>query len=226
MKILFIIDNFGSGGAQRQMVNLACGLKGRGHDVAFFIYYPQYSFFREIVEKAQIPVYDYQKTTRFSLGVIKSLVGLVRRQKYDIVLSFLDTPNTYAEISSLFYSGVKTVVSERSSHRGDKSIIGAHLRRQLHRLADFIVTNSHSHQAWLQSHYSWLSKKCTTIYNGLDVTAFNAVSTYFDDPKSMRLIAIGKVEPVKNAINLIRGLACFYQKHGWSPGLNWAGRKT
>ena len=32
MKILFVIENLGSGGAQRQMVNLAISFKKKGHN--------------------------------------------------------------------------------------------------------------------------------------------------------------------------------------------------
>ena len=37
---MFVIDNLSSGGAQRQMANLAAGLVGRGHKVSFFTYAP------------------------------------------------------------------------------------------------------------------------------------------------------------------------------------------
>ena len=33
MRILCVIDSLGSGGAQRQMVNLAVGFKSKGHQV-------------------------------------------------------------------------------------------------------------------------------------------------------------------------------------------------
>jgi hypothetical protein len=41
MKVLLVIDGFGSGGAQRQMVNLAAGLTRRGHTAEFAIYHPE-----------------------------------------------------------------------------------------------------------------------------------------------------------------------------------------
>ena len=51
MKILCVIDSLGSGGAQRQIVNLACGLKKKGHDVDVFVYFPEFSFFRFFARK-------------------------------------------------------------------------------------------------------------------------------------------------------------------------------
>jgi len=38
MIILCVIDTLGSGGAQRQLVNIAIGFKERGHTVSFLVY--------------------------------------------------------------------------------------------------------------------------------------------------------------------------------------------
>ena len=46
MKILIVIDTLGSGGAQKLKVNLAKGLKQRGHIVEFFIYDSNYPFYQ------------------------------------------------------------------------------------------------------------------------------------------------------------------------------------
>ena len=47
MKILLVIDHFGSGGAQKQIVTLAVGLKRKGFQVEIFNYYSSIIFFRE-----------------------------------------------------------------------------------------------------------------------------------------------------------------------------------
>ena len=44
-KILFFINYLGSGGAQRQIVELAVGFKKRGYDVKFLIYQKEYGDF-------------------------------------------------------------------------------------------------------------------------------------------------------------------------------------
>ena len=64
MKILCVIDSLGSGGAQRQMVNLARGFKSKGYDVEMLIYYPQLNFFRPEVEKAGGRIHEKKKKKR------------------------------------------------------------------------------------------------------------------------------------------------------------------
>ena len=55
MKVLLIIDHFGAGGAQRQMVELACGLQRRGHAVEMFVYFPRYDFFARALTNSASP---------------------------------------------------------------------------------------------------------------------------------------------------------------------------
>lgn len=51
-RILCFIDSLGAGGAQRQLVNLAIGLKKRGYIVHFLVYHVDnfiYQFYKKIV---------------------------------------------------------------------------------------------------------------------------------------------------------------------------------
>ncbi len=226
MKILCVIDHFGSGGTQRQMVNLACGLKKRGHDVEVFIYFPQYSFFYSQVEASNIPIYEYPKGRGFSFGILRKLISLIQKNQYEIVVSFLNSPNVYAELSCLFAPFAQFVVSERSSHHSDKSVIGALFRRNLHRLANCVVTNSVKHRDWLNAKHVWIKGRCTTIYNGVDTSFFKNQPKLPFAPEDIRLIGVGRVGFEKNLLNLIKGLRLFYDNNGWLPSISWVGRQA
>jgi hypothetical protein len=120
MKILCVIDHFCPGGAQRQMVNLACCLKYRGHHVKMFIYYHEFDFFRHIVEKSDIPIHEVHKRAGVSFKVLLSLLQLLKKVKFEAVISFLRKTNIFAELA-LFFSGTKLIVAERSSHNAGSS---------------------------------------------------------------------------------------------------------
>src|ERR1041385_6743395 len=98
MRLLFVIDSLGSGGAQRQVVTLAEGLSHRGHSIEFFTYLSR-DFFRTRLEKAGILIHDHRKRSRFSPDVIFALRNIFRRRAYDLVLSFLEVPNFYCELA-------------------------------------------------------------------------------------------------------------------------------
>jgi glycosyltransferase involved in cell wall biosynthesis len=220
MKILCVIDHFGSGGAQRQLVNLAIGLQARGHHVEIFVYYPHRAFFRPIVAQAGIPVHEVHKGRGFSVKVLWRLVRLLRHESYDGVISFLHSPNIYAELARSLSPGTKLIVSERSSHHGDRNRLSALIGRILHGLADVVVANSHSHARWLRR-YPWLKRRTTTVYNGYPIEEFAAPHTEFKPP--IRLLVIGRIGPEKNGLQLIEGLRLCRPINGYIPMVSWAG---
>lgn len=223
MRLLCVIDHFGSGGAQRQMVNLACGLKARGHLVDVFVYFPQYNFFRPQIVAAQIPIFEIPKRRGFSLEVLRKMHALLEVGKYDVVISFLASPNMYSELVGAFHTGSKMVVSERGSHYGDRSIIGSLLTRLFHVFADRVVTNNVSHALWLRR-YPWLKDKVVPIYNGLEPFYFEEL-TPPEQVEELRLIAIGTIRPGKNCLGLMRAMEMFFARNGYMPKITWVGAR-
>jgi glycosyltransferase involved in cell wall biosynthesis len=225
-KVLCVVDHFGSGGAQRQMVELACGLKERGHDVHAFIYFPQHDFFRDRVDAAAIPVHHVAKGRGFSFAVVRALARLIDIERFDAVVSFLDRPNLYAELATQWATHrTRLVVSERSHRQHDGNRIGAALRRTLHGCADAVVANSETHAEWLRSR-PMLADKVHCIYNGVDLVRFSSSNAGGPErPQDLRLLAIGRVGPEKNALTVIRALQMHHERHGWTPALSWMGRR-
>ncbi len=224
MTLLFIIDHFGSGGAQRQMVNLAIGLKQSGHDVNFFIYYPEYNFYRPELEKNSIKIIDYfKKRQGFSLGVCNALRKLLKSNKYNIALAYLDSPGIYLLLAGIG-SKTKLIVSERSSYLAALNRNCFLLKRQLFRLADKIVANSGTQKRWLVQSAGFSDEMVVTIYNGYNQAEFQYSKLEGFDGNCLNLIAIGGVRPVKNIENLILALDLFHKKHKWLPSISWVGK--
>lgn len=208
------------------MVELACGLKALGHEVHAFIYYPSHDFFRNRVDAAAIPVHSIAKGPGLSLSVVRALARLIDIGRFDAVVSFLDRPNVYAELATLLARGrARLVVSERSHHQHDGSCLGAALRRLLHVCSDAIVANSQTHAEWLRRR-PFLSGRVHCIYNGVDLARFSSSKAGGPErPQHLRLLAIGRVGPEKNALTVIRALQMHHERHGWTPTLSWVGRR-
>lgn len=221
MNILCVIDSFGSGGAQRQLVNLACGLKARGHSVSFFAYYPRQDFFRAELEAAGVSIYSTEKKGRIGCNVLASLSQLVFTNEFDVLVSFLDTPNVYSVAASIFSPNTKLIVSERSSYHHDKNRFVALCRRALYFFADHVVANSKTQALWL-SRYAWLKTKTITIYNGFPL---DSVGTATPERSTGDFIVIGRVGPEKNGIRLVEALEIFRNRHGYVPTVSWVGKE-
>ena len=98
MKILCFIDSLGSGGAQRQIVNLSKSFSANGHDVELLTY-SNANFYAKEVENANI-----KRITIPPCSYIKRIwqcIKHIRKGKYDAVLSFLETPSLIAEFATI-----------------------------------------------------------------------------------------------------------------------------
>jgi len=207
------------------MVELACGLKKRGHEVEMFLYFPQYNFFRARVENAQIQIHEFNKGPGFSFGALRKLCSLMKNGKYDVILSYGGSPNIYAELAKNLTGGPKLIVSERSSHLNDKSNLSALMRRIMHIMADNVVVNSISHQRWLLKNYCWIRGKVHCIYNGYDLSSCDSAISQKKFYKGLNLLVIGRVGPEKNAINLINAIDIFNQRYNFLPSISWVGKR-
>ena len=150
MKVLLVIDHFGPGGAQRQIVELACGMQRRGHEIEMFVYFPEHGFFLPLLDAHGITVHEYSKGRGFSFGVLSKLIALLRHRRFDVVVSYLSSANVYAELAVSIAGGSKLVVSERTSHHDDKAPLADFSRRAMHVVADKVVANSRTHCDWLK----------------------------------------------------------------------------
>lgn len=226
MKLLFVIDSFGSGGAQRQMVQLALGLTSVGHEVEFFIYVPRHDHFRGVIDAAGIVVHEYEKPSRYSLGVVPRLARVMRDGKFDVVLAYLTTPGVYAELAARInrLRGVRmpVVVSER----GPLQQVGLKLRVMLaaHHLADQVVTNSTNNRDQLVSLWPALRNRTTIIYNGIDLSLFSPGDVPEPRANTLRVLAIGTMLPYKDALTLVEALALHREREGWTPTVSWVGK--
>ena len=220
-----VIDNLSTGGAQRQMVNLAIGLKKRGYSVELFCYAPGDLLARPLYDQ-QIPVHWHLKKSRYSPDVILRMARLVKNGGYDLLLSFQTTPNFYT-ISSALLSGqwkMPIIVSERLYDYPGWVSRKEHLIRHFYRFSAFVVTNSHHQRERLAEEYPFLTNRLRTIYNGYDLSYFHpAEKEPHNNPA--RLLVIASVSHFKNGICLIRALKRLRDQHNLLLHVDWIGQR-
>jgi len=224
MKLLCVIDNLGTGGAQRQITNLAIGLHRLGHDVSLYCYTPG-AHLAPYLEKEGLRVRVEIKKSRFSLDVLRGLRRFIDAGRYEAVVSFLNTPNFYAILAA---RSSKTrpavVVSERFCDLpGNPNAIELAVRR-LYRLSDRIVVNSHHQRENFLRKYPWMGGRVLTIYNGYDLEEFRPVAND-PDPRGLRILAVASVSRYKNGLCLVRALDILRREHGLAPRVSWAGQR-
>lgn len=222
MRMLFVIEDLASGGAQRQMINLAKEMQNRGHKVEFFYYQP-FDFFAPQLKAANIPMHFHPKGSRYSLRVFFMLRNVIQKGKFDVVLSFLSVTNFYTVVvTRMMRNRPKIVISERLSDESDRLHWRMKLVRSVYPMAEYVTANSQHQRLQLIRQQPVLEKKIATIYNGYDLVKFHPPEK---EPSNdvLKLIVIGRVVPNKNAICLIKALSILNEQYNLRAEVSWVG---
>jgi glycosyltransferase involved in cell wall biosynthesis len=225
MKIVCIIDSLGSGGAQRQMVNLISGLVVRNYDVDLLIYHESETFYLNNLKALNINILSVKKKMGFSLRVVFFIYKTLQNGRYNSVVSFLDASNIYSILANLMsIRKYNLIISERSCSYAKKRSLYDFLKFRLYFFADKIVCNSHHNAEFIKKKYFWLRKKVFIIYNGYIIPK---IDTLFQDRERSEIILLvaGRFNSGKNGIRLLQALILFHIRNGYVPFLYWAGRK-
>jgi len=115
VKVLLLIHRLTHGGAQRQLVELARGLKARGHSVSVAVFYSGGELTSEILASG-VPLHDLEKQGRWeTVGFVLRAGRLVRTIRPDVIYSFLIAPNLLSVLLRSFLPDVRVVWGVRAS---------------------------------------------------------------------------------------------------------------
>ena len=225
MKILIILDSFGSGGAQKLAVNLASGFINKNHEVHIFRYDDKSNFFEPEINSLGIKVIQPKKINvnkiLRGIKIIRSIRNSLIENKYDGIISFLHIPSFYSSIAKIgIYKG-KLVVCELSSSLAPVRLHTKILFFIACILSNKVVANSHSEAKIIGSRFMLLGKT-HSIYNGLNIS--KTKNDIAIKKKEKTILIIARVAYPKNGLNLLKGILCFYKKNGWAPQIDWFGR--
>lgn len=205
MRILLVIDSLGSGGAQRQLVNLCIGFKELGHDVSFLIYH-DYNFFTHELDNFNIPVH-----TIIEPSYLKRLIKIrkfIRHHKPDAVLSFLDGANFICEFASLPFKSWNLIIGERSANPDIKKSIKLVFYKWFHLFSNHIVSNSQENLNLILKVSPFLKLKSTSVvYNIIDFKKWNNLDMNIPIKNDkFNLIVVASHHKLKNLNNLIEAV--------------------
>jgi len=176
MKIVFLIRSLNFGGAERQLVTLAKGLRQRSYDVRVFVFYPG-GVLRKELENAGIDVRDFNKKGRWDICLfLWKLIKAFLSEKPDILHGYLIEPNVIALFFKLFRPRTRVVWGMRATALDYKkydwfSSWTFRVCRRLSAFADQIIVNSNAGKRFLRV-TGFPQKNLIVIQNGIDTDHF------------------------------------------------------
>ena len=176
LRILFIVNWLGNGGAERQLVTLAVGLAGRGHEVTIGVFRRGGDYEADL-ENTSVRLVSFDKTSFWDFpSFFRKVAAVTKELRPDVVHGYMDTGNVVAAALRALAPGPRIVWGIRSS-RLDLGLydftgqILFHLTRPASRLADLIIANS-SPGAQNVIGAGYPKNRVIVIHNGIDTDRF------------------------------------------------------
>jgi len=114
MRILFVVNNLGFGGAETQLMALSRELAARRHTVAIYTFQAGNLRLHEL-DGSGVEVVSDRKSWKCDTGPLRRLRQFIRRFQPDIIHGFLLAGNLHAMLAAAG-TGVPVLVSERSDN--------------------------------------------------------------------------------------------------------------
>jgi len=226
LRIVFLIRSLGYGGAERQLVVLASGLRARGHTVSVLTFYPGGELEGEL-RAAGVRLRCLEKRGRWDVTTfLAALRRAVREESPDVLHSYLVVPNIVAAVARPILPGVRIVWGERASdmdlsHYDWLSRVSSRLARGLSGVPDLVIVNSRAGFEHAIAR-GYRREKLIVIPNGVDTERFvpdRAAGRRVRDEWGMspahRLIGlVGRLDPVKDHRTFLDAAAQLAQDRG------------
>lgn len=176
MKICFVIRSLNQGGAERQVSQLAVDLKRRGNSVRVVTFYPGGRFEEDLVNNG-VPVTSMNKRGRWHLiGFAFALSVELRRDRPDVVYSFLTTANILVAALAFTLRNISIVWGVRVSDMdlaeyGSVDRFASRIESMLARIPRLTISNSAAGIArCLRRGHP--AERVTHVPNGIDLETF------------------------------------------------------
>jgi glycosyltransferase involved in cell wall biosynthesis len=168
-RVLFLIDELDIGGTEQQILELVSRLDRRRYAPLVCCFRPG-RVSREI-EAAGVPVFVFRKRAKLDVRLIWNLVRLMRRERVDLLQTYLFTANTWGRLAGRLAGVPIIVTAERNVdmwEQGIKRVLGV----VLDRWTRITTANSEAVKAYL-TRKGLRGDKVRVIYNGVDASRFD-----------------------------------------------------
>ena len=221
MRILFFIDSLGSGGAQRQMVTIAKLYNKNGYNVSFLVYH-EHDFFKEDLADSGIHIH-YCKADNYLSRILK-IRNYIRKNNFDTVISFLETPDFLNCISAIGGRKWRVITSERSAKEAKFTSRRGKIFGWFRRFSDAIVCNSHNAESIWMKYYPKYTDKLHVIYNPTILPTIS--STYIPKKNGkLNIVVAASYQYLKNPIGLVKALCLLNEDERKNIRIDWYGQK-
>ncbi len=183
IKVFIVIDHLGTGGAQQQVMEYLKYADQSRYAITVVSLDPTKNFIGDNIKNFRYEVISIAHHGFFNPSTIQKLVQLFKKEKPDIVHTYLFTSDTYGRLSAKL-AGVKHIICSIRNNDLWKKPQHIFIDRILAKFTSAITINAESMRTFLVQKEKIVPDKITRIYNGLDLRRFD----HLNNPKDLKKI--------------------------------------
>jgi glycosyltransferase involved in cell wall biosynthesis len=213
LRVAFFIDSLSSGGAQRQIVEIACALHRARRADARLLAYQDLNFFKPVLEAAGVPFTLIRKRARLDPLLPSRLRGWLSQERPHVLHAFLSVPGLYGWLAIRGMKGSMRpsfVAAERFELDGIPRWEGA-IKRFVYRRSDAVTANAGPVAREIVTRYGVAEERVVYIPNGIDLDDWDARASRRDplalEASRFHLALVGGLRAQKNHLGLLDALA-------------------
>ncbi len=216
MKICIVISTISSGGAERNACLLANHFS-KDNDVVLFTYQKSNKNFYNFSSNIKIKNLNLLTTSNNFIfkfvNFIKRLYVIysnLKKQKPDVLLSFLETTNITVIIASLFVKNIKLkIISDRNNPNHSENKVFLYLLKFFfYRFTNYLVLQSNK----IKENYKFLKKSKIKIISNTLSSNIKKKGKYIIS-KKLKIISVGRLETQKGYDILLKSLNLLKKKN-------------
>ena len=204
MHLVYAIDRLGSGGAQRQVVELALQLaKTEGVRVSL-LSYPGCNFYADRLRDSDVARVQIPKRGRFDAGFPLRLRRWLDENRADVVHAFILGPILFGYTACLSLPAARRpafVPAERNVLAGVPRTQLV-IKRWIYRRSEAVTVNSHAAADEVETRLGVPHERLVVLPNGIDIAEWDRASVGEPplelDPDRFHLALLGRFAPQKN----------------------------
>lgn len=220
MRIGLLIGGLGLGGAERQLAQLALGLRDRGHEVEVMTYTAAGKGAEELAQRG-VPVRSPGAGSKAAkLALVRSWLRTFRP---DVLHGSMKRASSLAVLANLPARRCRVVGTDMSTASYSRHKPDLWVALLLYAFADAVVTQTEMNRRNLARLAPWLARRLRVIRNGVDTERFRPVERR-NSTGPFRFVSVGTVYRVKNPVRVVEAVHLLTQRGYRDFCLEWYGR--
>ena len=216
MKILQVINDLSSGGAQKLLADFVPLMKSQGHEIEVLLIRTQDSIYIDELRVKEIIVNNFSINNLYGLFNIFKLQNYIKKGKFDIVHVHLFPSLYFAGIASLLgYGSTRLVYTEHNTYNRRREIfIFKYIDRFIYNQYDRVIAITPDVKKALSEHLKCNDRSIDIINNGIVIERFRTSSSidlseiiqdYQEQDKIVCMV--GRFSEAKDQPTLIRAIS-------------------